>query len=146
MSQLAALTALTWLMLDGIVLDHQADIRPVQKMGLIKLGLDSCLGVAEALLVRGALSSLKELSVDEDDNNILDDEGDIMSIDEASEDVLEAEYAKAKELGRVVFGHPSLIEVSGVWRIFSMDIPDKSHYWQLCSPPSTHRQVWRKIA
>ena len=105
MPQLAALTvfdALTRLMLDGIVVDHQADMRPVQKMGLMQLDLDQCLGVAEALLVPGALSSLKELSLYESQHYILDDYGDVLFIGEASENVKEAAAAKADELGKVI--------------------------------------------
>ena len=148
MPQLAALTAfvaLTRLMLYSIVLDSQVDMRPVQKMGLIQLDLSHCLGVAEALFVPGALSSLKELWLYEDYDHILDDHGDIVYIEGASEDVKEAAAAKAEELGQVVFGHPSLVEVSGACKSYDLDIPDKSRYWQLCSPPGMHRQIWRKI-
>ena len=148
MPQLAALTiltSLTWLSLYGISLDPRADMRPVQKMGLIQLDLHCCLGVAEALLVSGALSSLEVLFLYEEDHYILDDDGDVIDLEEASEDVVEARNVKAEELGRVVFGHPSLVEVYGASRIFSIDIPDRSRCWQFCPSESNSYQVWKKI-
>ena len=67
-----------------------------------------------------------------------------MDIEAAPEDIQEAEAAKAEELGRIVFGHPSLVQVYGACRILSLDIPDKSRYWQICPSPSPQCQIWRK--
>ena len=145
MRQLAALTALTALHLHGIIHDQEADIRPVQKIGLIELKLRHCLGVAEALLVPGALPALEDLSLYEYNSMILGDEEGVVDIEGAPEVIQEAAAAKAEELGRVVFGHPSLVKLSGACRFFSLDIPDKSRYWQRCPPLGTARQFWRKI-
>ena len=124
--QLASLTALTALSPDGIVLDRHADMRPVRKTNLIQLTLEDCLGVAGALFVPGALSSLKRLCLYESEEYILDDQGDVIHMDEASEDDLSVQALEVQELGRVTFGHPSLAELSGATSIVSLNIQDKN--------------------
>ena len=109
--QLASLTALTELYLSGVIIEDQADITALQKLKLLRLSLIDCLGITEAFFAPGAFSALQELCVSHCDGYTMDAEGVVRTTEELLEAGLPA--PDNHELGRAVFGHPTLVKVSG---------------------------------
>ena len=122
-------------------------MRPLKQLHLLELLLRDCHGMAEALFVPGALPTLKKLRLDDCDEYTFNDRGDIVSLEEVMEAGLPLVSPEVDVLGRAIFGHPSLLEVSGACWIVSMEIPEKLLHWQDCSPDimdDLHPPVWRR--
>ena len=146
--KLASMTALTRLRLLDFTFNPSADMRPLQELNLIELALLGCLGVTAALFKPGAFRALQTLNVEEDFDNLLDADGEVIDFPQQPSSQLVSHY---HQLGRAVFGLPSLIELSGENRFSSLEVPEKHLLgWQKCissNGPSVDgvHEVWRRV-
>ena len=143
--KLASMTALTQLTLLDLIFNPGADMRPLQKLNLIELALLDCLGVTAALFKPGAFQSLQKLEFEDKYEDFLDADGEVIDFPHHQSDYLAPRY---HQLGRAVFGLPSLVELSGANRFSSLEIPEKKLLgWQKCSSDgdSVHPdEIWRR--
>lgn len=118
LSHFTSLTALTQLTLVNVVNHGLADFRLLRQLRLLELHMHNCSGVAEALFAPGSLPALQAFEFDEFVDFTMPYEQ-----ESSLQDELSAEAAEAQELGRAVFGHPSLLRLAGESRLSYLDMP-----------------------
>ena len=115
----------------------------MRQLGLLELEFTRCTGVAEALRHPDAFLHLQRLCIHEDD-------ADVKAFEGAQErGDLQQDLAEVLDMSQAVFSLPSLVELSGFCRVFSLPAPDTWKLW--CRPRpwpyyySRLEQVWRKV-
>lgn len=146
LANIATLSSLTELELTHIMEQAAGDLSALRKMGLLKLSLIECYGLAyglaEVLIVPGSFSLLQKLHIEEG---------------RTSYDVNDVFH----QFRESVFALPCLTDLSGDGRLFLLDIPKGWKLWSKChseccptlSEPRTpwHRydgfwyQHWRRV-
>ena len=124
LSHFTTFSALKQLTLLSVTAPEPAEMRPLCQLGVQELRLYNCSGVAEALFVPGSLPALQAFAFEESRSCLWD--GAYMwtaaawSPEELS---VEAATPQAQQLGRAVFGHASLLRLSGKSRLSYVDPP-----------------------
>ena len=124
LSHFTNLSALRQLTLITFIVTEARVMRPLHKLRLLELRLCNCSGVAEALFVPGSLPALQTFAFEE--RHSWEWDGPSIGIGAARfPERLRAEAAtpQAQQLGRAVFGHPSLLRVTGKSRLSYLDLP-----------------------
>ena len=125
---IAKLSALTRLELTGY--KCTARLTALQRLKLQELSLDSSPGAAEAILLPGAMTTLQKLHLSEGFGEIFDQaafQNDLADTD--SEGHQRAQ--QLHQLGQVLFGLPSLVEVSGSCCLFTCAMAEGLKDWSV---------------
>ena len=136
-SRVAKLCGVTQLWLDGIHFQEPGCLTALQQLRLLELGFMDCSGIVEALRQPDAFPHLQKLCIIEADSDVAD-------FEEAEERANLRE--EVHNMSKAIFKLPSLIELSGRCRLFSLPAPDMWKLWSRPDPEFTSvRQVWRKV-
>ena len=139
LSCIAELRSLTQLHFTFGHFHNKAQFRAMQQLGLLELKFTRCSGIAEALRQPDAFLHVKKLCISEDDSDVEA----FQTAEERGDS--QPDLEEVSIMSQAVFSLPSLVELSGVCRIFSLPAPDT---WKLWSRPRPHcfiEQVWRKM-
>ena len=143
----AKLTALTKLEIRRVLLNGSENFGRLSKLWLKELRLVDCYLMAEALLQQGSFPVLQKLHILECKE--------VQAFNEAHQELgVQVAAPQVQELKDVVFGLPCLTEMSGICRLFLLDMPET---WRLLTKEGpvhflgsnssrTKEQIWRKIA